>query len=143
MQVPASPGHWEFIRHWTHAFVVVSHWGVNLVTVQLAEVKHWTQRMVVVLQTPPPPAAVHGVVVEHVRAHVYVFVSQAKPIPQLLLPRHATHRPAGEQYGGNRPPHWASMVHWMHICVVVLQVSGAVQFGVPRHWTHCPAVVSQ
>jgi hypothetical protein len=106
LQTPASPGHWEFIRHWTHVFVVVSHWRKNLVPAHWVAVRHSTQRIVDVLQTPPAgPAAVHWDVIVQVRTHEYVLVLQAMPVPQLASPRHATHRPAGEQYGGSCPPH--------------------------------------
>jgi hypothetical protein len=79
-------------------FVVVSHCGRNLVGAHCVAVRHSTQRIVDVLHTPPPgPAAVHWDVIVHVRTHEYVLVLQAMPVPQLLSPRHATHRPAGEQ----------------------------------------------
>jgi hypothetical protein len=64
--------------------------------------------------------------------HVCVLASQARFVPQLPLPTHATHWPAGEQ-NGVRPLHCASMVHWTHLWVVVLQVWVPVQFEVARH----------
>jgi len=57
-------------------FVVVSHCRANLVAVQFAAVRHWTQRIVVVLQTGAKPP-VHWVLLVHVSTHVLVLVSQA------------------------------------------------------------------
>jgi hypothetical protein len=80
-------------------FVVVSHWGV--LPMQSVEVRHWTQSIVVVLQTrvwpPPPPPPPHWEFIVQLGTHLYVLVSQARFIPQLLLPTHTTHWPAGEQ----------------------------------------------
>jgi hypothetical protein len=65
---------------------------------QSVEVRHWTQSMVVVSQTvwPPRPPA-HWAFLVQAGTHVYVLVSQARFVPQLALPTHTTHWPAGEQ----------------------------------------------
>jgi hypothetical protein len=74
VQVPPSPGHCEFIRHWTQSIVVVSQTSV------------W-----------PPRLPAHWELVVQAGTHVCALVSQARFVPQLPLPTHTTHWPAGEQ----------------------------------------------
>jgi hypothetical protein len=73
-------------------------------------------------------------------------VSQAKFAPQLPSERHATHCPAGEQYG-LAPPHCASLLQTTHVWVVMLHVRmtppPALQFVLLRHSTQRCDAVSQ
>jgi hypothetical protein len=62
---------------------------------------------------------------------------------QLLLLRHCTQLPSGEQYRFWVPVHIASVVHWTHLWVDVLHVRPFVQFASPSHCTQWPIPVSQ
>jgi len=76
------------LRHWTHAFVVVSQTGAA--PMQFMLVKHWTQRIVDVLQCDAAPFG-HCMSLVHALTHRYVMVSHANPVWQFPLAVHCTH----------------------------------------------------
>jgi len=94
--------HWEVIvQASTHVFVVVLHASIAAPppapAMQLAVVRHSTQRIVAVLHCRASPSA-HMALVVHVATHVLVVVSHVVFIAvQFAAARHSTHVPAGEQ----------------------------------------------
>jgi hypothetical protein len=71
--------------------------------------------------------------VVQVATHVFEVVSHVEFAGQLASPTHATHVPVAVAQYGVGALHCVSVVHAMHLWVVMSHVSGASQFVFPRH----------
>ncbi len=121
-------------RHCTHRFVAVSQWVAPARPAQSGSDTHWTQRIVVALQTglattapPSPPRVVpastmHCALEVQTTTQVFVNASQTRPAP----------------------PQLASVTHGTQVWSVVLQKRrGAAQLVSERQPTQAPMAVSQ
>jgi hypothetical protein len=129
---PASPQS-PSATHCTHVFVVVSQTlPAPPAPVQFVSLVHWTQRIVVVLQTGPVTARVHAVLSVHVGTQVPLVVSHAIPAsPHWLSETHWTQAPAVEQCSPARQ--FVSVRHATQTLVVPQYGVGAVHIPSPEH----------
>lgn len=101
-----------------------------LTPVQLLLLVHWTQTFAVVSQTGVAPVHAAAFVAEHSthapepRHAGAVTVGQAAPVDCPWSPLHATQVPTLLQMGVLFE-HWAFVLHWTHVFVVVLQADVA------------------